>query len=384
MANAVLKGCTKSRTVKTMDERLKQLVIEAQRHAPPTDTKSRSEISPSQWGGWRDKGVGREGERLNCMDESWDESWQQLVDEILRARKICRHSQSLSGVYQEIYQQLRQQLLRDLDQALDKYNPEQMSVREWAKSLRVKAFREVLDDTNLKNLALEAQWHPPLVEPQPYGLSGLRQYVLRQLEAQWHPPLVEPRQYCLTVSRQYALRELVEAIRLSGRLCRPHRTRIRDAGLYELIYEEAVNHTLDYVCQNIHYYDPERGTEKKFINWVNFRLDKMVLNSHIKFCQQVSKEVTTVKDLEEIPQPDSPIILSNLVRECLEEDAENLFKNEHIRKRPDANFQAIALATLSGKSWEEISAEFGIKIPTLSAFFQRCCKKFAPYFQDLL
>ena len=316
------------------------------------------------------------------MDESWDESWQQLVDEILRARKICRHSQSLSGVYQEIYQQLRQQLLRDLDQALDKYNPEQMSVREWAKSLRVKAFREVLDDTNLKNLALEAQWHPPLVEPQPYGLSGLRQYVLRQLEAQWHPPLVEPRQYCLTVSRQYALRELVEAIRLSGRLCRPHRTRIRDAGLYELIYEEAVNHTLDYVWQNIHYYDPERGTEKKFINWVNFRLDKMVLNSHIKFCQQVSKEVTTVKDLEEIPQPDSPIILSELVRECLEEDAENLFKNEHIRNRPDANFQAIALATLSRKSWEEISAEFGIKIPTLSAFFQRCFKKFAPYFQD--
>ena len=313
----MLRGCTKTGAIETMDERLKKLVMEAQQYA------SQSE------------------ERQNTLN--------QLVDEMLRSRKICRPgSQPLSGVYQEIYQRLREQLLHDVDQNLDQYNPQRTSVREWANEMRKNAFREVLDDAQLKKLALEAQQQPPNSE-----------------------------------SRQQALIELVNAIVLSGRLCRPHRW-ISPNDSYELIYEEAVNQTLLYVCQAIDKYDPERGREQKFTNWVNFKLDKNVLKCYNNFRSANDADIPTLSNLEDIAQPEPQNALPEILRQCLEEDANHLFKNEHIRNCPNANFQSIALATISGKSWEEISAEFGIRVPTLSSFFQRSCKKFAPQFKEYL
>ncbi len=313
----MLRGCTQSGAIETMDERLKKLVMEAQQYASQPE------------------------ERQNILN--------QLVDEMLRSRKICRPgSQPLSGVYQEIYQQLREQLLHDVDQNLGQDNAQRTPVREWANEMRKKAFEEVLDDAQLKKLALEAQRHPPNTE-----------------------------------SRQQALIELVNAIVLSGRLCHPHRW-ISPNDFYALIYEEAVNQTLLYVCQKIDTYDPERGKEQKFINWVNFRLDKLVLKCYNNFRLESNAEIPTLANLEDIAQPEPQNILPEMLRQCLEEDANDLFKNEHIRNCPNANFQSIALERFSGKSWEEISADFGIRVPTLSSFFQRNCKKFAPQFKEYL
>jgi len=299
-----------------MDQQLEQLVIEAKQHSPQSE------------------------ERQTVVNE--------LVEEILRARKICRYvSQPLSGIYLEIYQLLQQQLLSDLEQSLDQYNPQKVSAREWANQLRENAFREVLNDTQLKKLALEAQRHPH------------------------HSQL-----------RQQALTELVNAIILSGRLCHPHRW-ITPNDFYELIYEEAVNQTLVYVCQKLDNYDPEKGREHKFTNWVNFRLDKIMLGCYTKFKQRVSPELLTLADLDSIVQvEETQTSCSELLRQCLEDDTNNIFKNEYIRNCPQANFRDIALATFSGKSWEEISAEMDVKISTLSSFFQRSCKKFSPQFKE--
>lgn len=304
-----------------MDERLKQLVIEAQQHAPQTADRQKVLI--------------------------------QLVDEILRSRKICRppKGQSLSGIYLEIYQQLQQQLLHNIDQLIDKYNPQRTPIREWANTLRDNLFKEVLDDDQLKMLALVAQKHSSNSE-----------------------------------LRKQALIELVNAIVLSGRLCRPHRG-ICTENFYQLIYEEAVNQSLVYVCQKIDNYKPfnlQTGKPQKFMNWVNFRLDKMVIQSHMDFKERVSKEIPTINDLENIAEPESEVFFSELLRQCLEEDRNNLFKQEHIRNFPKANFRAIALASISGKTWEDISTEFEVKVPTLSSFFRRCCQKFAPLFKEYL
>jgi DNA-directed RNA polymerase specialized sigma24 family protein len=298
-----------------MDERLEQLVTQAQRHAPES-----------------------EGRQLVLT---------QLVDEILRSRKICRPlgSQPLFGVYQEIYEQVRQQLMYEVGEQLNQYNPKQTPVRIWTNTLRKQAFRTILDDTQLKKLAIEAQRHAP------------------------HTDL-----------RQYALGELVEAIRLSGKLCRPHRASFSPQ-FYNLLYDEAVNKTLTYVCLKIHKYDPERGN-KKFMNWVNFRLEKVFIESCHK--DPNIKDLPSLASLEEIVQPEEPPSLFERVRECLEEDVGNIFKQAHIRNRPDANFSAIALARFSGKSWEDISAEFGIPLPTLSRFFQRSCEKFRSQFNQYL
>ncbi len=315
MVNALLTSCTSSGTFISMDEELEQLLTEAKQYAPHT-----------------------QGRQLILT---------QLVDEILRSRKICRLplGQPLFGIYQEIYQQVQQQLLCFIERELDNYNPICIPVRVWANTLRHQAFRTVLDDVQLRNLAIEAQRHPP------------------------HSEL-----------RQYALGELVEAIRLSGKLGHPHRTRFSPQ-FYNLIYEEAVNKTLTYVCRKIDKYDPERGQEKKFMTWVNFRLDRVIIESCREFKDPNVKELPSTKDLEEIVQPEEPSSLFERVREDIEEDAKDIFKQAHIRNRPDANFQSIALARFSRKSWEEISAEFGIPVPTLSRFFQRCCEKFRSEFR---
>ncbi len=303
-----------------MDDRLKKLVTEAQQY------------------------VDQPEKRQNTLT--------QLVDEILRSRKICRQgSQPLSDIYNEIYQQLRQQLLHDVDQEIDNYNMKTLPVREWANLLRDNAFKEVLDDTQLKKIALEAQRHPPNTE-----------------------------------LRQQALIELVNAILLSGKLSHPH-SWISPYSFYKLIYEEAVNQTLGYVCQKIDNFKPvneKSGKEQKFITWVNFCLDKMVLEVYGKFRQQNATEIPSLSDLENMAQPEFPNNSADLLIKYIERDVDNQFKNEHVRNFPQANFQTIALARLSGKTWEEISKELGVKVATLSSFFRRTCQKFYPQLQEYL
>ena len=300
-----------------MDEQLEKLVKEVQQHTPQT--------------------------------EEWQLAITELVDEILRSRKICRplSSQPLFGVYQKLYEQVRQQLLCNVGEKVNQYNPKHTTVRAWINALQTQAFRTILDDAQLKKLAIEAQQQPQYSE-----------------------------------LRQYALGELIEAIRLSGKLCRPHRASF-SIQFYDLLYDEAVNKTLTYVCRKIDKYDPERG-DKKFMNWVNFRLDRMFIETCREFREPNFKELPSITELEEIVQPEEPPSLVERVRECLEEDVGDVFKHTHIRNRPDANFSAIALARFSGKSWEEISVDFGISLPTLSSFFQRCCEKFRLKLQQYL
>jgi hypothetical protein len=215
-----------------MDEQLEQLITQARRHAPQT-----------------------EGGQMALT---------QLVTEILRSRKIGRppSGQRLSGVYQEIYEKVRQELLHEIGKELSNYNPTRTPVRAWVNALRNHAFRTVLDDGQLKKLALEAQGHPPHTE-----------------------------------LRQHALGELVEAIRLSGKLSHPHRTRFSPQ-FYDLLYEEAVNKTLIYVCRKIDKYDPERGQEKKFMTWVNFRLDRVILETNREFKDPKIVDLPSLSDLE--------------------------------------------------------------------------------------
>ncbi|NJN56010.1 MAG: hypothetical protein HC879_00170 [Leptolyngbyaceae cyanobacterium SL_5_9] len=273
----------------------------------------------------------------------------QLVDEILRSRPIGRAlpGQLLSGVYQEIFERTRDQLFSAIVDALNHYNSTQESVRDWAIALQTNALKQVLDDAPLKQLALEAQRHLPK-----------------------------------TAERQHALTQLVTAIKLSGRLARPHRTTFTPS-FYDLLYDEAVNRTLTYICCAIDKYDPERG-DKKFMNWVNFRLERVMIDCRHEFSDRETVELPNLNDLEHLAQPEESESPVQLLRDYIEQDAEQVFQQTYIRDRPDANFRMIALDRFDDKSWEDISLRLGIKIPTLSSFFQRCCQKFAPKFQEHL
>jgi DNA-directed RNA polymerase specialized sigma24 family protein len=190
---------------------------------------------------------------------------------------------------------------------------------------------------------------------------------LKQLaiSAQQHPPL--------TQERQLALRKLVNGIVQSGKLGRPQRGQF--FGSYEDIYDEAVQELLLYICQNVEKYDPERGS---VMAWANVLLERRFFKEAIpKIIGKPNLQKMTLSDLDNLAPPEETESLTEILKECIELDPDNLFKKEYLQNYPAANFQALLQRRILGKSWKEISAEFDINIKTISSFYYRCVNKFS-------
>jgi DNA-directed RNA polymerase specialized sigma24 family protein len=290
--------------------------------------------------------IAKDGLQRTSQPDEWNLIMSQIVINLLKTRKLCRSfkGQPLFGIYQTVYEQVYTQLLLDLMEKLQSTHYRKDDFVSWMNSHRDQAFKASLNDTCLKQFALTAQGYA--------DNSDLR---------------------------QYALTELVEAIRRSGRLCHPYQHQFSNQ-FYSGLYDEAVNKTLLYVCQKIDRYDPKRGNGK-FMNWVNFRLERIITDSYHEIRESHIVYLSSTQSLDIAQASSSPSLLES-VYACLLEDQGSLFSQTYIRNRPDATFQAIALARLSDLSWKEISTQFGISIPTLSSFFQRGCEKFRTLFLD--
>lgn len=195
------------------------------------------------------------------------------------------------------------------------------------------------------------------------------------LEAQQHLKEHSERKTLLRIT----LTELITAIWQSGKLCRPYKGQFKL--LYEDIYDEAVQNLYIYICTNIHDYNPQRG---EVMTWVNMLLTKRF------FPEAIPKLIGTERDihleqhyLENLGASET-VDAFEKIRQCIESDPKGLFKNEHTKGKLEVNFQAIAIRRYSGISWKDISAEWSISISTLSSFYQRCLKKFAPEIREYL
>ncbi|MDJ0531671.1 MAG: hypothetical protein QNJ70_04100 [Xenococcaceae cyanobacterium MO_207.B15] len=279
------------------------------------------------------------------QQENFHITVEEIVDLVLCSRPICRlyNGQPLFGIYLEIYDQVRGELLPTITKQIEQSN-QLPQTHQWLYFLQASAFQSVLYDANLKKLALAAQSTPPN--------SGLR---------------------------SYALRELVKAIKLSQKLIRI-RQQESSSQFEKLIYEEAVTETLAYICTKIELYDSERGN-KKFMNWVNFKLEKTLIQCRNQYSNPSTRELYSGSDLENIVHQKNTPNLSELLYQYIEQDSNNMFKSVFIKGNPQANFQQIALARLSGHSWKEIAQELKLSVSSLSSFFQRNCRKFKPLFE---
>jgi hypothetical protein len=202
---------------------------------------------------------------------------------------------------------------------------------------------------------------------------------LRQLAiaAQNHPQGSSARQQALTV--------LIGVMLQSGKLCRPRRGQFQM--LYEEIYAEALQRLFSFICERIDAYNHQKG---EVLQWANFLLSqRFFIEASRDFLPTVYKgmDARVVKHLtlesldkynphELNPQLTPP--LSQEVKNCLEEDPEGLFAQAHVADYPAASFQHLALKRLEGYSWQDLSIELNIAIPTLSSFYQRCLTRFAP------
>lgn len=208
---------------------------------------------------------------------------------------------------------------------------------------------------------------------------------LRQLalEAQRHPSG--------SFARRRALTELISALQRSGRLSRPRRGQFQM--MYEEIYGEALQRLFSFVCERIDYYNAQKG---EVLQWVNFLLNqRFFIEASRDALPTVYKgmDARTVKrlTLENLDQsnpyelnPQLIPLLSQEVKNCLEEDPEGLFEQACVANHPAASFQYIALKRLDGYSWQDLSTELDIAVPTLSVFYQRCLTRFAPKLKTYL
>jgi hypothetical protein len=175
--------------------------------------------------------------------------------------------------------------------------------------------------------------------------------------------------------RRKALTRLVQEILNSGRLCRPRQGQFVDR--YEEIYQIAVQNLMLYVCGQIDRYKPESGP---VMRWVNFLLEKRFFVDAIAEVMGKKTAIKTVEINEEVTvenSRESNPSLSELVRQYIEEDPEGRFEQKHIRGHPEANFKVLVKRRMAGDSWEQISTDLGVKISTLSDFYQRCLKQFS-------
>jgi hypothetical protein len=333
-----------------------------------------------------------------------------LAAEFLHSRRLCRPFQNrpLFGVYQIIYEEVKQSLEEKLIVLIDRSQlPSQLDrqtsleLRQLNEQLLSESFAEKLTHERLKQLAVFAQ---------------------------------QSRDNLLL--RQYAARELIEAIVLSDKMFRPHQNRF-SRQFYELIYEEAKNQTLLYIANKIDLYKPSEGVN--FMSWVNFRLDKEVLNARgrldepfvlrwqqknqrifrsfyrssidwqlarIKsknndlFCpitcnlfflpiffHEYATFYSVLKDDREIGEIEASTGIKSeaeQIIDCIIEDAGARFSQIHIKGYPHANFKNIALLYNEGYSWRELSEKFKIPQQTLGDFYYRWCKKLATEFKQYL
>ena len=188
-----------------------------------------------------------------------------------------------------------------------------------------------------------------------------------------------------SAARRQALTELVSTLLNSRKLCRPRRGQFRL--LYEDIYAEALQRLFSFVCDRIDDYSPQKG---EVLQWVNFLLSRrFFVEASRDYLPTVYKgmDARSVKRLslehldQSHPSELNPQIIPSLsqeVKACLEEDPENLFRRACVANYPTANFQHIAVSRLEGYSWQDLSTELDIPVPTLSSFYRRCLVRFAP------
>ncbi len=176
--------------------------------------------------------------------------------------------------------------------------------------------------------------------------------------------------------RQRALAQLVQKISNSGRLCRPRRGQFTES--YEEIYGVAVQKLMLYICQRIENYKPQNGP---VMRWVNFLLERQFFNEAVAEVMGQKKAQPGLSLYEETQNPQNPEsspCLSELVRQVVVEDVNGIFTGTCVRGHSQANFRALFMRRIiEQQSWEQISTELGVKVSTLSDFYQRCLRQFA-------
>lgn len=221
------------------------------------------------------------------------------------------------------------------------------------------------------------------------------------LEARHHPPKSRERVICLT--------KLIQEIQKSNQL-RCKNSKNQPFSIYQEVFNNALQQTLLEIFKKIDEYNPEKAA---FLAWVKsllhyrcldawneyFNVSTVQENGKKKKISPLPLDAPTRGGEQSKPEMSGSTFLDNLVqpdlessdqqewhklRNLIEEDPTGCFRTTHIKGHPEANFQVIALRRFEEQSWKVMSQEWGISLPTISSFYQRCIEKFQSVFKEYL
>ncbi len=203
---------------------------------------------------------------------------------------------------------------------------------------------------------------------------------LKQLAiaAKNHPPK--------TVERQKAVTQLyMEIERYKIIKCPKNQSFSYDD--YQEILAEAKQDLMLRICKEVHNYRPE----KEVSQWVNFLMTKCF--------QEATPKVIGVKNLKPLYYGNMDWICNKLQQqgdrefyrieaaliEMIQEDPDDAFKSELMKKYPHVNFQLLLVKrVVEDVCWQQTSEELGVSVSNLSSFYRRSLEKFTPRFREYL
>ncbi len=171
--------------------------------------------------------------------------------------------------------------------------------------------------------------------------------------------------------RQRLVTQIIRQMQQSGKIWRDYRI---DADQYQ----EALQRTWVWFCQNLHNYD---ATQSSLMTWFNgtlqYRIKDVKREAQIQQQQFAVPYDETIDLISNLPAPptDEPLQWLTETLDWLQQEQPRL-QQITIRDRPDLDAYTLIqrrLPTPHQASWKVLSAQFDISIPTLSSFYRRQC-----------
>ncbi|MEM9217096.1 MAG: hypothetical protein AAGD25_22470 [Cyanobacteria bacterium P01_F01_bin.150] len=361
---------------------------------------------------------------LDLESESGKETLSTMVKEMLRSPPICRKFQGaeLAGIYQVIYDDAHSTLLANLSTVVKGLDLDADAIQAWKVTERNRAFKQVLTEAVLTELAIAAQATSRGSQERTHAvtelIAGLQlagqltyrptasefdqeitQQILEQLFTKIDTFDPEKANVMAWVNsmKKFARRDNQRKVNdpMAGSI---QRQQIKLKSKLRGIFRNAREQGLENWCwlrTKFVVACSGQGIEQSIEQMQRITLLILVVGLVGQLQQTQPQAFDTLlnkmvqatipslrREAEEvlarIHQPDYQASRGEQMQQYFQDDPEQLCQKA-MRGKPEVTFQAIALLRLDDNSWQDISEHFGeITISSLHTFYKRHLEKIAP------
>ena len=131
------------------------------------------------------------------------------------------------------------------------------------------------------------------------------------------------------------------------------------------------------VCKQIDQYDARRS---QFMTWI-----KQILEWRYKDIRSQYLGRNRIDEIPERSQEDNIFFqLRVIFLDLIEQDTNDILKNENMKKYPHVNMRELLLQRLDKKTWREMEAFWNVPSSSLESFFRRKLEELNPFFREEL